>query len=165
MDEARYQIATVARAAGVEAGTLKSWLARATDDNVMGLLAPDHVAPAQPGLSRDAARLFTRRHVYRAAVLGALSNFGMTAAKAMPHAVRVCDLGLTDRTQNCRFSKGETYLAITGNDASAVLNFDNSTTTDEVLHPVFPGAASGATLLLDVGRLFNRVDAVLEALT
>jgi hypothetical protein len=163
MDNPIYTTATAAAAARVPANTIKAWLGRAKGTDAMSLLSPDHLEPETPGLRRDAARLFTRRGVYRFAVLGVLSRFGMSPAEALPHAMKICDLSLTGRTETCRFPNGETYMVLTDDGRSSVVNFNAETTVDEVLHPVLPGVATDAMILIDIGLLLDRVDWILDS--
>lgn len=113
----------------------------------MNLLLSDQLEPDQLGLRRDAARLFTRRGVY---LLGALVRLGMSPAQGIPQAMKVCDLGLTGRTETCRFPEGETFLVVVGDGRCAVLNFTDETMGGELLQLVLPGAASDAIILIDV---------------
>lgn len=163
MDNPIFTTAAAAAASRVPANTLKAWLGRARGTDVMAMMSPDHVEPETPGLRRDAARLFTRRGVYRFAVLGVLSRFGWSPTEALPHAMRVVDLSLEGRTETCRFPHGETYLVMTDDGRSAVLNFTRATTVDQVLHPVLPGVAADAMILIDIGLLFDRVDWILDS--
>jgi hypothetical protein len=163
MDNPIFTTATAAAASRVPANTIKAWLGRAKTADAMSLLSPDHLEPETPGLRRDAARLFTRRGVYRFAVLGVLSRFGMSPTEALPHAMRVINLSLEGRTETCRFPDGETYMVVTDDGRSAVLNFTRDTSVDEVLHPVLPGVATDAMILIDIGLLLDRVDWILDS--
>ncbi len=163
MDTPKYQTAIVAKAARIEPKTLKTWMTRASGTDAMSMLSPDHLEPDKLSLGRAAARLFTRRGVYRFAVLGALNRFGMPPSQGIYHAMHVCDRDLTGRLENCRFPNGETFLVVTGDGNSAVLNVTSKTSTYEVLHPVIPGADTESMIMIDIGALLRRVDAVLDA--
>ena len=52
---------------------------------------------------------------------------------------------------------------MTDDGRSAVLNFTRETTVAEVLHPVLPGVAADAMILIDIGLLFDRVDWILDS--
>lgn len=97
------------------------------------------------------------------AVIGRLNAGGMSPSVALQHATRVTDRGLEGRNERCLFPLGHSFLLVDPTASrSEVRRIDKRTGVFEVLEP-FDGEENDSLISINLNRLFQRVDAVLDA--
>ena len=161
IDEFRFTLSQVAYATNVRVNTLKNQIAR------NAILDPSLVqAPSDAVLSRNNARTFSTRAVYRIGIVQELVAFGFAPGECVHSAVRATDVfhaGGPDPS-TCRFPTGWTYLVGGRAGGGEVINFqkDDFTNGMYLLEPL--SGSYLCTFHLNLGALFDDIDKRLNTL-
>jgi hypothetical protein len=143
----------VVRAVGLPVGTLVHWL----DRHIIAMRGND-IEPGGSGKPRQ----FSRNRVEQVAITHALTQLGTSPSVAAEAAAHFTDHSQPGRPAGELFPSGATWLVVSLG-RTVVTNVEPGATATDLLSGALLGVRPDAVIVLDVGRVVDRVTTKLKA--